>query len=149
MNKVILGIFLSMLALPVIAGDLCDHIELDPDTRDFTNMAAEAIRDDLMGDGPDGDYKTQVVTTLNGREFFSHVVVAELRLKSDMDQLMILTLASHDDIDPFGPAASLVTSIFGPSATLTALAAARYKAEAPNIYYKLGTVKIGHVEACQ
>lgn len=150
MRKIIAVLLLALLfTLPAAGADLCLHIADDPDARGFSAMTSEEVAADLNGNGPDGNYKTVAVESISGRMFLSQVDVAELRAKSDMNQLMVLTLAGNADIDPFGPAAGIVVAIFGSgSVTVNALADIRNESVSPVAFYGLSRVKIGHVEAC-
>lgn len=86
-------------------------------------------------------------TSMTGREVAAEIVEADYAAVTEAQKAQVLALIASDDIDPFGFAVNVIKDIFGtPSATVTALAAARMETVSQATAIDLGEVKVGHVQ---
>jgi hypothetical protein len=125
-------------------------------------MDIDALKAELLGDHPGtGPYdaddtvaagqlnevnRSRNKDSLTGSQVLNAIDHAEFLGKSAEQQQRIWDILHLGELNPFGREADLMTSIFGASATITALQALRVEAVSRAVEIGLGVVKVGHVQ---
>lgn len=91
--------------------------------------------------------RTRNRAVMTGREFKDEWDTTEFSALTDAQKDLLYSMASRDDLDPFGIDATVVQDIFPPAgATITALAAARVETISRATELGLGRVLPGDVQ---
>ncbi len=122
---------------------LRDELINDPLARGYSGMSDEAAADDLnsLTTG-----RTRPRTSMTSTEVWQAIDVTELRALADGDRSLVMAVLQFESIDPFRNEATLFIALFGaPSATITALQAARQETVSRAVERNIGKVKPGNV----
>ena len=121
---------------------LQDELLNDPLVRGYSAMNDEAAAADL-----NTEYRERNRTSMSGREIKASVNFSELSGLTDTKKSQFFGWVSRDDLNPFGIDAEIAKDLFGnPSATVTALAAARVEQISRAVELGIPHVKAGHAE---
>lgn len=94
--------------------------------------------------------RTRNRTSMSGREFKDAWDQTEFLALTDAKKDILYSMASRDDLDPFGIDAAVVQDIFpAAGATITALAAARVETVSRAVELGFGNVTYGTVQAAR
>ncbi len=126
-----------------MAGDLRAELLADPLSRGYSTMSDQEAADDL-----NTEYRSRNRTSMTPTEVWQAIDITEFRAKADGDRRDVMGVLQFDSIDPFGNESALFQAIFGASATITALQAARVEAisRAVELEIRKLPVRAGHVE---
>lgn len=118
------------------------EIDTDPLGRGYSGMTDMQVADSLNTAN-----RSRNKTSVSGSDIFRNVDGTEFNTKTAEQKRDVLALCAIGDVDPFGPAASIITQIFGGgSTTVTTLAAFRVETISRATELGLGTVAEGHVQ---
>jgi hypothetical protein len=124
---------------------LKNELLTDPLARGYSGMTDQQAADDL-----NTVYRTRNRTSMTGREFKNQWDATEFSVLSESQQSLLYSLASRDDLDPFGIDATTVQGIFpGGGTTITALAAYRVEDISRGEELGIGTVSAANVDSAR
>lgn len=127
---------------------------------DFTTLTAE-LSGDPLGRGYSGMSDAEVMTDINTAnrsvnrasmtpsEVLNAIDIAEWDALTGDQQRQIWDVLHIGDINPFGVEATIFTSVFGVSATTTALQAARTETVSRAAELGLGLIYPGHIQTAR
>lgn len=125
----------------IVTDILKDELANDPLTRGYASMTDETAADDL-----NSVYRSRDRTSMTASEVLNAVDNAEYTALANAAKDRLWQLLGIGDLNPFGVEATLMQSIFGAGATITALAAARVESITRAQELGLSPVKVGQVE---